>query len=120
MVLRVVYENGNFLGSNLPCSVAKHKQHGVNHIGLATAIGAHYGAKALHVLCVCVCVCVCVDNMFITCGLSFTKPLVPLQAMPINPQLNYNGHQGTLAARQALQMKQLALVAEVISHIFTT
>ena len=48
MVFRVVYEDGHFLGSNLPRSVAKDKQHGVNDVRLATAVWAHYGAETLY------------------------------------------------------------------------
>ena len=41
MVLRVVDENRDLLGADSLGSVAKHEQHGVDDIGLPTAIRAH-------------------------------------------------------------------------------
>ncbi len=64
VMLRAVDEDGDLFGADLPRSVAKDKEHGVNDVGLATAIGTHNGGEAL---CVCACVCVCARARVCVC-----------------------------------------------------
>ncbi len=65
VVSGVVDKDTDFLGANLASAVSEHKQHGVDDIGLSTAIGANYRCKTL---CVCVCVwCVCGVCVCVVC-----------------------------------------------------
>ena len=40
-------EDGDSLGADMAASVPKHKEHGVDDVGLATPIGPHDGCEAL-------------------------------------------------------------------------
>jgi len=42
MVVTGVNQNADFLRPDLRCSISKHKQHRVNDVRLATAIGSNY------------------------------------------------------------------------------
>ena len=46
MVSRVVYQDGDLLGTNFLSSVAKDKQHGVNDVTFAATIGSHDRGEA--------------------------------------------------------------------------
>ena len=47
VLLTVVDEHTQLLGPDLVGTVTKHKQHGVNHVGLAAAVGADDGREVL-------------------------------------------------------------------------
>ena len=51
VVVRVVYQDGYLLRSNLSCSVAKDEQHGINHVGFPASIRADNGCETLCVVC---------------------------------------------------------------------
>lgn len=47
MSVRTVDQNRQLLGANLLSSVSKHEQHGVDHVGLATAVWTDDAGKTL-------------------------------------------------------------------------
>ena len=84
MMLRVVDKDSYLLGANLSSSVAKDKQHGVNHVGLSTSIGTNYRAETLQRVCVCVCVmfmktetrvCICDVCVYVYRFHEYIKPM---------------------------------------------
>ena len=51
VVLRIVNQDRDLLWSNLSRSVAKHKQHGVNHVWLSASVWANNWCETLCVYC---------------------------------------------------------------------
>lgn len=47
MLVRTVDQNRQLLGADLLSSVSKHKEHGVDHVGLATAVRTDDAGEAL-------------------------------------------------------------------------